>query len=157
MLLNEILSEKCFHMNVTANNKKDIILEIANFFEKAHGLDHKVVFESLWSREQKGSTGLGKELAVPHARIPNIGEMKIVVLYAPEGKNFEAHDGSPTKLFFAAVVDSDAQPQEQLEMLKTIVETCEKTDLMDALGRVQTSNALKDVVVRRITEIKNNN
>ncbi|MGL5955098.1 MAG: PTS sugar transporter subunit IIA [Brevinema sp.] len=155
MLLNEILSDKCFRMNINATNKKDIILEIANFFEKAHGLDHKVVFDALWNREQKGSTGLGKELAIPHARIPNVGSMKLAIIYSPEGKNFEAYDNLPTKLFFSAIIDEDAQPQEQLEMLKVIVETCEKTDLMDALGRIHTANALKDTIVRRITEIQN--
>ncbi len=55
MLLNEMLTDKCFRTHVNSNDKKGIIKEIADFFESAHGLDSKVVFEALWNREQKGS------------------------------------------------------------------------------------------------------
>ncbi len=150
-----MLTDKCFRTHVNANDKKGIIKEIADFFETAHGLDSKTVFEALWTREQKGSTGLGKELAIPHARIPGIGEMKAVVLYSENGKDFDAYDGLPTKLFFCIVIDSEGHPQEQLDMLKTIVEACEKTDLMDALTRVKNANTMRDVVLRRITEVQN--
>lgn len=157
MHLNEILSENSFHLGIQANDKKEIIMEIAQFFEKAHGLTYQETFDALWKREQKGSTGLGKELAIPHARIPNVGSMKIVVLYDKNGKDFEAYDDIPTKLFFAAIIDEDTQPQEQLEMLKTIVEACEKTDLMSSLAHAETPSALKDILVRRIKEVQNHN
>ncbi len=155
MLLNEILSEKCFHLGIAAFEKKDIVMEIAKLFEKTHGLDHLTIFDGLWTREGKGSTGLGKGLAIPHARIPNIGTMKLVVIYDADGKNFASYDDAPSKLFFAAIIDEDAQPQEQLELLKTIVETCEKTDLMPSLEHVQTPSAFRDVLVRRISEVQN--
>lgn len=155
MQLNDILNDKCFHLGITSDSKQDIIMEIAKFFEKAHNLDPQEVFEALWKREQKGSTGLGKELAIPHARMPKVGSMKIVVLYDTEGKNFESYDDIPTKLFFAVIIDAESQPQEQLEMLKTIVEACEKTDLLHALESVQTTSALKDTIIRRIKEVQN--
>ena len=155
MFLKNILTDKAFQIGLSASNKEGIIQEIAAFFEKTYGLDNKTVFTALWSREQKGSTGLGKALAIPHARIPNIGSMKLAVFYVADGKDFEAYDKIPTQLFFAAIIDSEGQPQEQLEMLKIIVETCENTDLMTALKEAHTTAELKNIVIRRITEVQN--
>ena len=155
MLLKDILTDKAFQIGLSASNKEGIVQEIATFFEKTYGLDNKTVFTALWSREQKGSTGLGKALAIPHARIPNLGSMKLAVFYVADGKDFEAYDKIPTQLFFAAMIDTEGQPQEQLEMLKIIVETCENTDLMTALKEAHTATELKDIVIRRITEVQN--
>lgn len=155
MLLKTILTDNVFHIGVKADNKEGIVKEIAKYFETEHHLDYQQTFNALWAREQKGSTGLGKGLAVPHARLPKVESMKLLVLYSPEGKDFASYDGIPTTLFFAAVIDENAHPQEQLEMLKVIVETCEKTDLINALKEVHTTSNLKDIVVRRITETQN--
>ena len=154
-LLKEILTNDFFHIGLEANDKEGIIKEIAKFFEKAHLLNYQSTFDALWAREQKGSTGLGKGLAVPHARVPKVGSMKLVVFYSKEGKDFKAYDNVPTNLFFAAIIDEDANPQEQLEMLRVIVETYESTDLIAALKEVTTTSSLKEIVVRRITETQN--
>ena len=82
--------------------------------------------------------------------------MKLAVFYVANGKDFQSYDGIPTQLFVAAIIDEDTQAQEQLEMLKIIVETCEKTDLIKALKDVHSKASLKDIVIRRITEIQNN-
>ena len=156
MLLKDILTDEAFQIWINSSNKEGIIQEIANFFETAYGLDNKTIFTALWNREQKGSTGLGKGLAIPHARIPNSGSMKLAVFYVANGKDFQSYDGIPTQLFVAAIIDEDTQAQEQLEMLKIIVETCEKTDLIKALKDVHSKASLKDIVIRRITEIQNN-
>lgn len=155
MNLNDILNDKCFYLGMKADNKSDMTMELAQHFNTTHGLDTQEIYTALWNREQKGSTGLGKALAIPHARIPNVGSMKIVVCYDATGKDFDAYDSIPTKLFFAAIIDEDSQPQEQLEMLKTIVEACESTDLMTALETAHTMHALRDTLIRRIKEVQN--
>lgn len=155
MTLKALLGEKAFHVGLKANSKKDIIKEIAEFFAHVYHLEYDKIFKALWEREEKGSTGLGKELAVPHARVSGLDSMKLAVFYAPDGKDFDAYDQIPTKLFFAAVIDEDAHPQEQLDMLRIIVETCEKTDLMENLSKVHTRDELHDLVIRRITEVQN--
>jgi len=155
MSIRNILSDKAFQFGIEATTKESILKEIATSFSNNYNLDHQKIFDALWAREQKGSTGLGKGLAVPHARIPGIGEMKIMVFYSKEGRDFNAYDSLPSHLFFTAIIDEDGFPQEQLDMLRIIVETCEKTDLMTALPYIHNSNELKDLVTRRITEIQN--
>lgn len=152
MIIKNFLTEKSFKIGVEATSKEDIIKEIAAFFAAQYGLDEKKTAAALWDREKKGSTGLGKGLAVPHARMAGIDNMKLAVFLSKEGRNFEAYDNIPTRLFFAAIIEEGAHPQEQLDMLRLIVETAEKTDLMKTLDRVVTVKDLRDLVLRRITE-----
>lgn len=155
MSLKDILSDKAFHIGLNATNKESIIKEIATNFSNTYQLDAQKIFDALWAREQKGSTGLGKGLAVPHARISGIGDMKVMIFYSREGRDFDAYDNLPSHLFFTAIIDENGFPQEQLDMLRIIVETCEKTDLMTALPNIHNSQELKDLVIRRITEVQN--
>lgn len=152
MIIKHFLTEKAFKIGVEAASKQDIINEIAAFFAAQYGLDEKKTAASLWEREKKGSTGLGKGLAVPHARVSGIDGMKLAVFLSKEGRNFEAYDNIPTRLFFAAIIEEGAHPQDQLDMLRLIVETAEKTDLMKSLDRVHTAKDLHDLVLRRIIE-----
>ncbi|MGL5721139.1 MAG: PTS sugar transporter subunit IIA [Brevinema sp.] len=152
MVIKNLLTEKSFKIGLQASSKEEIIKEIASFFASQHGVDEKSTFTALWGREQKGSTGLGKGLAVPHARLSNIDSMKLVVILVKEGRDFEAYDKIPTRLFFAALVEEGAHPQEQLDMLRLIVETVDKTDLMESLDGIATASALRDLVLRRIQE-----
>ena len=152
MVIKNLLTEKAFKIGLQATGKEEIVKEIASFFASQYGIDEKSTFAALWTREQKGSTGLGKGLAVPHARLSNIDSMKLVVILTKEGRDFDAYDKIPTRLFFAALVEEGAHPQEQLDMLRLIVETVDKTDLMQSLDGISTPTALRDLVLRRIQE-----
>ncbi|MGL4367052.1 MAG: PTS sugar transporter subunit IIA [Brevinemataceae bacterium] len=156
MNLNDILIKESFHLGMKSSQKEDIIQEIAQHFADTYNLDKKQVFTHLWNREQKGSTGLGKGLAVPHSRIPNIGDIKLAVFYSKEGKDFNAYDHLPTHLFFAAIIDEEGHPQEQLEILRIIVECCEHTDLMAQLQHVESTEELRNILLKRIQEVQNN-
>lgn len=155
MLLKDILADKAFKISIKATEKKEIIAEIAEFFAEVYGMDPLYVKNGLWARESKGSTGLGKGLAIPHGRVPSIGSMKLAIFYSKEGKDFDSYDRNLTHLFIAAIIDEDSHPQEQLEMLRIIVEMCERTDLMTAIHEADSSSSLKEIVVRRLTEIQN--
>ncbi len=60
----------------------------------------KLVAELL-AREEKGSTGIGNGIAVPHAFIPELSKPLVVTLLLKKGIDFQAQDGLPvTVLFF---------------------------------------------------------
>ncbi|MGL5255110.1 MAG: PTS sugar transporter subunit IIA [Brevinema sp.] len=152
MVIKNLLTEKAFKIGLQSSDKEGIIKEISAFFASQYGVDEKATFNALWEREQKGSTGLGKGLAVPHARLSSIDSMKLVVVFVKEGRDFDSYDKEATRLFFAALVEEGGHPQDQLDMLRLIVETVDKTDLMASLNGVTTASALRDLVLRRIQE-----
>lgn len=156
MTLKDVLNEKAFVLGINATEKKEIVREISDFFAITYNLDKNLVFDALWTREQKGSTGLGKGLAIPHARLQGINTIKLAVFYSKEGRDFDSYDKKDTHLFFVAIIDEDGHPQEQLEILRMIVETCEKTDLMTVLQDAASTAKLKEMVLQRLVDTQNN-
>ncbi len=143
-------------INNGAKNKEDILNEIAGVLTEKHQLDDKKeVFKALMERERKGSTGLGKGLAVPHGRSPKVKGMHVCVVYYPNGKDFEAYDKKPSSLFFSAITSDDYSPHEQLEILRIIAEIYEKTDISTVIHNVKDSNELFDLLMKKEEETLN--
>jgi len=62
------------------------------------------VFHQLLKREQLGSTGIVKGIAIPHCKTDMIEpDMSIFVGYSSEGIEFDAHDGNPVFLVFTVL------------------------------------------------------
>lgn len=141
-------------VNNGGKNKEEILNEISKFMTSVHpGLDKRDVYRALLEREKKGSTGLGKGLAVPHGRSPNVSGMHVCVVYYPAGKDFEAYDKNPSNLFFAAVTSEDYSPHEQLEILRIIAEIYEKTDISEAIKKVKTDQELYELLIQKEEEL----
>lgn len=81
-----------------ADSKQDILTRIAQRFSSAYGLDPDGVFESLEEREKLGSTGFGRGVALPHARIEGINRPVAVLLKLEAPVDFDAADDMPVDL-----------------------------------------------------------
>ncbi|MEA2011706.1 MAG: PTS sugar transporter subunit IIA [Verrucomicrobiota bacterium] len=107
----ESLTEKCIKIGSNAKNKSDILREIAKLAKKSKVLDQvseDVLFKALSDREEIGSTGFEKGLAIPHCRLKDISEFVVGILCIPEGIDFVALDGEKTKaLFFIIAPEGD--------------------------------------------------
>ncbi len=136
-----------------AKTKEDILNEVAGVLAEKHHLeDRKEIFKALMERERKGSTGLGKGLAVPHGRTPKVKGMHVCVVYYPSGKDFEAYDKKPSNLFFSAITSDDYSPHEQLEILRIIAEIYEKTNISEVIKDVKDSKELFDLLMKKEEE-----
>lgn len=154
MRLKELLKKDGVKIGLSGKNKDDVLNELSAFMASAHeGLNKKDVYEAISEREKKGSTGVGAGLAIPHGRSAKIADMHLVVVYDPEGKDFDAYDKKPSHLFFCAVASSDYSPHEQLEVLRVIAEMHEKTDLQKAVLKCSTAEALYNLLIQKEEEI----
>jgi mannitol/fructose-specific phosphotransferase system IIA component (Ntr-type) len=141
-------------INNGGKTKEEIINEISKFIAQVHKtLDERDVARALIEREKKGSTGLGKGLAVPHGRSPNVSGMHVCVIYYPSGKNFDSYDKKPSYLFFSAVTSEDYSPHEQLEILRIIAEIFEKTDISETMKSVKTAEELFNLLIKKEEEL----
>ncbi len=88
---------------VTATNVdgKDAILKhLAGLFAEVYGLDGGLVLTSLLEREQLGSTGFGRRIAIPHARIEGLKRPVAAVIRLDSPVEFQSADGLPVDLVF---------------------------------------------------------
>lgn len=153
MRLAELLKAEYVKIGMNGKSKDDVLQNIVDFISTAHHIDKKDALKAVSDREKKGSTGLGNGLAIPHGRSPNVNGMHLVVIYDPEGKDFEAYDKKPSRLFFAAITSDDYSPHEQLEVLRIIAEIYEKTDISSSISKIKSPKELFDLLLEKEEEI----
>ncbi|QZH76183.1 MAG: PTS sugar transporter subunit IIA [Erythrobacter sp.] len=83
---------------LNAASKSDILHQLAQVFAKAWELNAALVLDHLEEREKLGSTGFGRGVAIPHARIPGIRRPIVAVIKLERPVDFGAADGLPVDL-----------------------------------------------------------
>ncbi|MEO6152468.1 MAG: PTS sugar transporter subunit IIA [Croceibacterium sp.] len=83
-----------------AADKPAILTALSTLFANGWSLDPAMVLEQLEERERLGSTGFGRGVAIPHARIPGIGRPVAALLKLRHPVDFAAADGMPVDLVF---------------------------------------------------------
>jgi len=154
MRLSELLKPDFIKIGLKGKTKEELLQEIADFISIAHpSVSKKDAYQAMADREKKGSTGLGNGLAIPHGRSSKVDGMHLVVIYDPEGKDFEAYDKKPSHLFFAAVTSENYSPHEQLEVLRIIAEIYEKTDIAMSISKVKNKEDIYNLLLKKEKEI----
>ena len=65
------------------------------------------IFQALLERERLGTTGLGKGVAIPHARIPGISHTIAAMMTLASPINYEAADDQPVDIIFGLLVPEE--------------------------------------------------
>lgn len=85
-----------------ANGSKDDILRmIGKIGEECYRLDGETVRQGLIDREALGSTGFGRQIAIPHTKLTGLDRCVGVFLRLDEPVDFDAQDSKPVDLIFA--------------------------------------------------------
>jgi len=85
------------------------------------------VVDALIEREQLGTTGMGKGLAIPHLRTAAVTESVGAIGIAPKGIDFQSLDGLPTRLV-VLLLSPVKRRQEHGEILRQIARLfCDRT------------------------------
>lgn len=85
---------------VDLDSKPAILAAIAERFAVVYALDAGLVLERVTEREALGSTGFGRGVAIPHARIPQLSRPVAAFLRLEAPVAYEAADGMPIDLIF---------------------------------------------------------
>jgi PTS system nitrogen regulatory IIA component len=88
-------------LHLRSEKKESAIRELAQLMEGAPAIgDLKRFIEDVFERERLGSTGIGDEIAVPHARTDAVNQLIIAIGRSKSGVECESPDGKKVKLFF---------------------------------------------------------
>jgi len=77
------------------------------------------IVKAILKREELGSTGIGRGVAVPHTKHPSVDHLVGSVAVSPEGVDFASLDGEVVHLFFLLVSPPD-RPGDHLRALENI-------------------------------------
>ncbi|GGC04266.1 PTS lactose transporter subunit IIC [Novosphingobium endophyticum] len=88
-------------VTTAAVGSKDLIMgELASLFAKVYDLDRDAVLERMVEREELGSTGFGRRIAIPHARIEGLKRPVAAFMRLEAPVEFDSADGMPVDLVF---------------------------------------------------------
>jgi PTS system nitrogen regulatory IIA component len=93
---------------IEADSKQSILERLAGRFSEVYGLDSTLVLERVEEREKLGSTGFGRGVAIPHARMPDLARPVAVFLRLKSPVAFDSADGMPVHLVFGLLSPEQA-------------------------------------------------
>ncbi len=93
---------------LSVESKSEVLRHLAENFARVFNLDAQDVFDRLDEREKLGSTGFGRGIAIPHARVPGINRPVAVLFRLDEPVDFAAADAMPVNLVFGLLSPENA-------------------------------------------------
>ena len=115
--------------------KERVIREMVESLAAAGGFpdgDLEDITKAVLRREQLGTTGIGKYIAIPHSRHPSVNRLVGTLALAPEGLPFESLDGEPVYVF-VLLVSPQERPGDHLRALEAVVRTMRNEDYVKQL------------------------
>jgi PTS system nitrogen regulatory IIA component len=136
------LLEERIGCDVDAASKKRVLEQLGlRLAESVPELTQDLVFDALLERERLGSTGLGKGIALPHARMAQVDYATGAFIKLIQGVDFDAIDSEPVDLAFAMLVPEEAT-DEHLQLLSTLARMFSDNDFCSKLRQAETDNEL---------------
>jgi PTS system nitrogen regulatory IIA component len=107
------------------SKKKSAVLEemVSHLMLHQVARQADALLEVLRQREALGSTGIGKGIAVPHARSTMVTERAVLLARSTKGVEFDSADGNPVHLIFLIVAPPIEKDPIYLQMLAQIVKS----------------------------------
>ncbi len=107
--LPSVLDSSLYIPELRSRRRDSVLAEMVSCAHACGVLRHpEVLNDLLHLRERLGSTGIGKGVAVPHARSLTVLESRLVVARSRRGIDWGAPDGQPVTLVFLALSPSEA-------------------------------------------------
>lgn len=141
MMLNDLIYPATVRAHVLIESKKALFPFIGDLASKALGLDSGEVTESLIERERLGSTGFGKGVALPHAKLDGLLGVRGMFLQLAKPIDFNAVDGLPVDLLFVLLSPLDSG-SEHLKALASVSRFLRNDSVVERLRGVKSDEAL---------------
>jgi PTS system fructose-specific IIA component/PTS system nitrogen regulatory IIA component len=134
--------------DLKADHKEGVIEELVEALVQAEGVkqDDKVsIVDAVMKREELGSTGIGRGVAVPHTKHPSVDRLIGTVGISRDGVDFNSLDGDKVNIFFLLVSPPD-RPGDHLRALENISRQLRDDTFCRFLRQAQTVDDIKQLL-----------
>jgi mannitol/fructose-specific phosphotransferase system IIA component (Ntr-type) len=148
MKLREFILTDAIIPNLEATERNGVIQELVKSLANAGALPEDAIEEvvaALIKREENGSTGFGKGVAVPHVKHPKIKKMAGTVGRSANGVDFAALDHQPV-YSIVLLLSPDNAPQQHLQAMNIIFTNLQKDMFRKFLRQSETQQAIVDLL-----------
>jgi PTS system nitrogen regulatory IIA component len=142
--LSGILRPEQINLNLKALSRDGILKELVGQTSLGEKAQHMLLV-NLKQREELGSTGIGKGVAIPHCRSLLLNSLSLIVGRSKNGVDFDAIDKKPSRLFFLIIAPPHDPQNQYLIVLGKIAQLAKGLTSSDALF---TADSPEDFIFR---------
>ncbi len=141
MGLSEFLSQDAVVFNLHASCKREALAQLSDKAAALTGVQAGTIKQALMEREQLGSTGVGRGVAIPHGKIAGLGKIVGILAKLDQPVDFEAVDDQPVDIVFVLLAPTDATAA-HLKALAKVSRLLRDERVREALRGAETPEAL---------------
>ena len=146
MKISDLLSPTDVMIDVRTSNKQLLLQEFAARAAASLGLQVDRIAPYLLKREEPGSTGIGRGVAIPHARLPDLQRPFGLLARLKQPIEFDAIDGQPVDIVFVLLLPAAAE-NGQLGPLALVARTLRPPENLDRLRSAKNASELYAAIV----------
>ena len=150
MDLSDLITPDAILPALKASSKKQALQALAEKAAALTGREEREIFETLVEREKLGSTGVGGGVAIPHGKLPDLGEIVGVFARLPKPIDFEAPDEQPVDMIFLLLAPKGAGA-DHLKALARIARLFRQPSVIGKLRACADKSALYAVLTEGTT------
>src|SRR5262245_13611976 len=122
MKFRDFVSREAVSAHLAADDKEGVIREMTDGMLKAGSIangDLESITKAIMKREELGSTGIGRGVAVPHTKHPSVQRLVGTVAVSSTGVDFNSLDGEQVQLFLLLISPPD-RPGDHLRAMEGV-------------------------------------
>ena len=147
MKISDILKKEHIIKELDSRDKKNVLDELSSFLENEGEITNKEnLLAALIGREKLGSTGIGENVAIPHAKISEIDKIITVFGRSKNGVEFESLDQKPVNFIFLVIAPENSTGQ-HLKALARISRLFKNPSLRESVLRTNEADQIYSILV----------
>lgn len=110
--ITDYITEDLIDLDLKSKNRESILVELSKLLESSKNIlvEDNDIYKALVDREKLGSTGIGKGVAIPHAKTESAKELTVAFGISRKGIDFNSMDDEEVHIFFVfASPNKDSQ------------------------------------------------
>jgi len=108
MELTKLLMPAAVRVVSHLTSKKRLFQELGELAAQAYGINPATAIDGLQERESLGPTGVGHGIALPHARLEDLSQIRGIFLRLERPLDYDSVDRQPVDLVFALFAPKDS-------------------------------------------------
>lgn len=148
MNLAEFVVRDAIITDLEVSSKEEAIRTMVNSLCKAGQIaadSEDNIVAAIMKREELGSTGIGKGIAVPHTKHPSVDTLVATIALAKDGVDFQSLDGENVYILFLLISPPD-RPGDHLRGLESISRHLKNDDFCSFLRQADTADAVMETL-----------
>jgi PTS system nitrogen regulatory IIA component len=150
----KVVRRECVAAGRSFADKKAALAEVAKLAAASPAVPRSSaedVERGLREREEVGSTGFGKGIAIPHCRLDSADEFVVGAVSVPDGVDFDSLDDEKVKLL-VFIVGPSTESSEHIRILSMISRVLSRPDAVKEMVSATSDEMLYESLVRHLVD-----